>query len=213
MTGLQLPRDVGELSERLEDAARTLRRIPAARNSRPAEMGSGWPDYLREVMEAYGYQAARGGAVKASAAEIERMDEVLGWVSRWWSVAEMRRAGLPEDAGGLAWLRVGAGWQMRRLAEWRQQRWGMRRPPGGLNRESMRLLVVRALEHMLQGLTGQRVEPVEVEEDLPPVRIDVVVDRAVTARVAAIRADGTLVVQTRHARAEHREVPARRRRS
>lgn len=213
-TGLPLPANVADLADRLEDAARTLRRVPSAKNSRPAEMRSNWPDYVRDTNEAYGYQAARGGAIKASAAEIARMDEVLGWIARYWSAAEMRKAAMPEDAGAVAWFRHGAGWQAARLAAWRIERWSRAKPPGGASRESIRTLADRAMRHMLAGLHQRQAEaepaPAEAADtDLPPVRIEVVLDRVVTQRVAAIRADGTAIVQTRHARAEHKLVPAR----
>jgi hypothetical protein len=209
-TGLPVPATVAELMDRLEDAALTLRRVPGVKHSQPArELRSNWPDYVRDAREAYGYYVARGGAIKASAADIARMDEVLAWIARWWSSAEMRRARLPEDGGAVAWLRIGAGWQMRRLQKWRQERYGMKRPPGGNSRESLRLVAQRAMEHMVAGLTQAPVTPQPIEADAPQIAWDVVVDDTVESRVSAILGDGQVLVRTRHARAEHREVPAR----
>ena len=211
-TGLPLPRNTADLSDRIADAFATLRKIPSPKNSAPGDMRIGWPDYVRDTNEAYGYSKARGGAIKATAAEIARMEEVLAWIARCWPAVEMRRVGLPEDAGAVAWFRVGAGWQMKRLAEWRLKRWGVRRPPGGTNRESLRAMVQRALEHMLSVLQGQQVAPAPIEAELPAVRVEVILDRTVTQRVQAIRENGSFVVRTRHARAEHREVPVKGRR-
>jgi hypothetical protein len=209
-TGLPLPRTVDQLAARIEDAAQTLRRVPGARNSQPAyDMRASWPDFVRDTREAYGYNIARGGSLKATAADIERMDEVLVWIARWWSAAEMQRAHIPEDAGAVAWLRIGAGWQMRRLQAWRQARWGFRKPPGGLSRESLRTLAQRAMEHMVAGLTSQVVVPAEIPADQVEVVWGVTVDLETERRVAAVLGDGAVRVQTRHARATWQEMPKR----
>lgn len=214
-TGLPRPRTPDELRDRLADAAATLRRVPAAKNSGPAGYRIAWPDYLQDRNEAYGYSAARGGRTHATAAEIARLDEVLVWISRWWSEAEMGRAGLPADAGQVAWLHGGAGWKWPRVAKRREVAWGGgRSAPGGNSAPSLRLIEERALAHMLRRLGGGAavVEPVMQLGDLPAIRIDVTLDRTMTERVSAIRADGSAVVTVRHARATWGEVPDRRRR-
>lgn len=83
---------VRDIEDRLEEAAITLRRLPAT--SGPRGYGRSWPDYVQEAKHAYGYHEARMRVVP-SAAEIARMEEALDWL----------RIVSPEDAR-ILWMRA-----------------------------------------------------------------------------------------------------------
>ena len=68
-----------EIEDRMEDAARTLRRLPHPPGSGPRGFGSSWPEYVREARHAYGYHEARMRVVP-SAHDIEQMEEALAWL-------------------------------------------------------------------------------------------------------------------------------------
>jgi len=88
------------VEDRLEEAASVLRRLPDPNGSGARGYGSAWPDYIREAKDAYGCHAARMRVVP-NAAEIQRMEDCLGWL-RWVD---------PEDAR-IVWLRAeGARWR------------------------------------------------------------------------------------------------------
>lgn len=66
-----------EIEDRFEEAALTLRRLPT--KDGPRRYGSSWPEFVRDARHAYGYHDVRIRIVP-SAAEIQRMEEVLGWM-------------------------------------------------------------------------------------------------------------------------------------
>jgi hypothetical protein len=68
-----------EIEDRMEDAARTLRRLPHPPGSGPRGFASFWPEYVREARLAYGYHEAPVRVVP-SARDIEQMEETLGWL-------------------------------------------------------------------------------------------------------------------------------------
>lgn len=68
---------VAEIEDRFEEAALTLRRLPS--RDGPREYGSSWPDVVRSRFTAYGFEEARVKVVP-SAAEIQRMEEVIDWL-------------------------------------------------------------------------------------------------------------------------------------
>lgn len=219
-TGLPSPETLDELRERLADTWQTLRILPTSRGSRaPAEHGVAWPGVVREAVEAYGYNQVAGSRLQASLAQIGRMDEVVAWIAVHWAASSMVRAGLAPDAGQVAWLRAGAGWSWGRIAARRRAAWGdqggVSGIPGGNTPPSLRAMERAALTHMLAalrpGLPAAVEAPAEGQGERDLVWV-VDVDRTVEERVAAIRPDGTAVVQTRHARAKWREIPARGRR-
>lgn len=70
----------GQITDRLEAAAITLRRLPAPAGSGARGFGSSWPDVVQEVRHAYGYNSTRI-RVTPSAKDIQMMDEALGWLS------------------------------------------------------------------------------------------------------------------------------------
>lgn len=83
-----------EIEDRMEEAARTLRRLPNPPGSGPKGYGSSWPDYVQSRFTAYGAEAARMKVVP-SARDIQQMEECLEWLG-WLS---------PEDAK-IVWLRA-----------------------------------------------------------------------------------------------------------
>ena len=70
----------GEIEERFEEAARTLRRLPDPPGSGPKGYGSSWPEYIRDARHAYGWHNATVKIVP-SAAEIARMEECIEWLA------------------------------------------------------------------------------------------------------------------------------------
>lgn len=210
-TGIGSPRTMAELRRRLEDSALTLARLPLGRSSHaPAGFRVAWPDYARDAKESYGYHRAGVGRVVASASEIGRMEEALGWMGRWWSNDSLHASGLPRDAGIVAFERCALHLPWPKIKAGRLARWtGMPAIPGGNSTPSLRALERRALEVLLLGLGG---DPRVGEPDPdapPPVTLEVVLDFAAQDRVRLIRGEAVSLVS--HARAEHRLVPARRR--
>ncbi len=87
------------VAERLEEAADTLRRLPPVRVRGHA---SSWPEVVRDVREAYGWDEARPRLGPPSPAAIDAMDEALRWLA-W----------LEPDEARLVWLRAeGVRWKL-----------------------------------------------------------------------------------------------------
>lgn len=205
--GIGPPRTMEELRRRLEDSANTLRSLPLGKGARgPAGFRSNMPDPIREATEAYNYHRVGLARVVPSAADIGRMDEALGWVSRWWSHAELRASGLPLDAGIVAYEREALRVPLPKIKAGRVARYPGRMPPGGTSAPSLRLLVRRAMDLMFSGLGGDpRASAAVLEEDAP--RLVVEVDFQPAERVALIR--GQVTHLERHAGAVHRVVRGR----
>ena len=68
-----------ELRQRFREAAYTLRRLPMPRHGLPASFKVSWPDIAYEWL-AYGWTPARAPRIPPSPGEIDRLDEVLGWM-------------------------------------------------------------------------------------------------------------------------------------
>lgn len=68
-----------EIEDRLEEAALTLRRLPAPQGSGPKGYGNSWPEFVRDARHAYGYHEARMRVIP-NAGEIARMEETIGWL-------------------------------------------------------------------------------------------------------------------------------------
>jgi len=69
-----------QITERLEAAALTLRRLPNPSGSGARGYGSSWPDVVQEAKDAYGYHSTRV-RVLPSPQDIQNMDEALGWLA------------------------------------------------------------------------------------------------------------------------------------
>nr|CRH06057.1 conserved protein of unknown function [Candidatus Magnetococcus massalia] len=85
--------DAPAVAKRLEEAARTLKRLPET--ACPQGHSSSWPPFLREYWEAYGMHNAEVRLGQPSPKAIDRMDEALNWL-RW----------LNADQSRLVWLRA-----------------------------------------------------------------------------------------------------------
>ena len=83
-----------EIADRMEDAARTLRRLPDPPGSGPKGYGRSWPEYVQEARHAYGYHQARM-RVWPSPRDIAQMEECFDWL----------RLVEPEDAR-IIWMRA-----------------------------------------------------------------------------------------------------------
>ncbi|MDE2099116.1 MAG: hypothetical protein KGL39_17815 [Patescibacteria group bacterium] len=87
---MSLPID--QIADRLEEAAHTLKRMPAV-----SVQGyiSSWPVTVNDYHESYGYNSATVHLGPPSARHISEMDEVFAWI-----------APLPLDDKKLLWMRA-----------------------------------------------------------------------------------------------------------
>lgn len=88
-----------DIEARFEDAARTLRRLPAvgARGH-----SSAWPPIVRSAAEAYGWEPAAAPRLSPSPQAISEMEETFTWLA-WLSEADDAR---------IVWLRAeGVRWK------------------------------------------------------------------------------------------------------
>lgn len=105
-----------DIEDRMEDAARTLRRLPDPPGSGPKGYGSSWPDYVRSRFTAYGADEARIKVVP-SAADIQQMEECLIWLS-WLSPDDAKIVWL--RAEGYRWKQIGHQVGVVRQTAWRR---------------------------------------------------------------------------------------------
>jgi len=112
MTGALTP---SEIENRMEAAARTLRRLPNPPGSTPRGYGSGWPEYVQE-QGAYGYHDARVRVVP-SARDIKEMEECFEWLS-WLGPADARIVW--SRAEGMRWRQIGIRVGCVRQTAWRR---------------------------------------------------------------------------------------------
>ncbi len=82
-----------EIMERLSEAARTLRRLPAVKG--PHEHRSHWPDYVHAAQEAYGYAGVGRIRITPSPRDIDAMDEAIPWLQL-----------MDDDDARIAWARA-----------------------------------------------------------------------------------------------------------
>lgn len=74
------PLTTAQITDRLEAAALTLRRLPNPPGSGARGYGSSWPDVVHDAHLAYGYDPAKV-RVLPSPRDIQMMDEAIGWLS------------------------------------------------------------------------------------------------------------------------------------
>ena len=111
---------IGVIETRLKEAVKMLERCRLERHDIPDKVRSAWPDVVRQIADAYGYEGdpdhekilkdtekqkrQREGAINRAApspAELDRMDEALQLL--WW---------VPNGSRGLVGARVaGATWR------------------------------------------------------------------------------------------------------
>ena len=93
-----------ELIARLGEAYETYRRLPDPdRKYRVAQMTM-WPQFVRDAAESYGYGQVAVKLATASPAEIDRAEELLGWMSQFLKLHPI--------GAKLLWLSYGCGLKM-----------------------------------------------------------------------------------------------------
>jgi hypothetical protein len=110
------PMTTKDVHERLCEAARTLRALPD--KDRPKQLGTNWPDVVRDACEAYGWDTALTPRLTPSAAEISRMEECFTWLS-WLDPRDRRIVWL--RAEGVRWRAICARIGRARQHAWRRQ--------------------------------------------------------------------------------------------
>ena len=117
------------IEDRICEAARTLQLLPSPGARFLAQLRSWWPEAPDE-WSAYAATDATVPRIIPTAAEIDRMDEVL----KWMTVLAVDRLPLklPTDTGRIVWARA-SGASLPRIMRSRRQR-----QRGGNSRESLR---------------------------------------------------------------------------
>lgn len=151
-----------EIIERLEEAARTLKRVPNPPNSAPAGYRGYWPEIVRQWHDAW---TATMGRLedsewhddvadepeltppKPTPSEISRMDEALGWLmlidgeDKWRGVRDSEETAA--DRRLIVWLKAtGISW--RRLSKIDKK---------GRGRHALQIIHARAIEKLRRKLS------------------------------------------------------------
>ncbi len=71
--------EAGHVRAWIREAMETLQRLPMPQDGLPRRLRSHMPEIVRDLVEAYGYEAGRPRPA-VSAAEIDRLDRVLDWL-------------------------------------------------------------------------------------------------------------------------------------
>jgi len=95
---------VEEVRERLADAADTLRRLPKPQGLERS-LQSPWPDTLREWL-AYGYDRTQVRRSAPTPQAIDRLDEVLEWISPAHLTASQRMILWAREGEHMRWARI-----------------------------------------------------------------------------------------------------------
>lgn len=95
---------VEEIRERLADAADTLRRLPKPRGLERS-LQSPWPDTLREWLS-YGYDRTQVRRALPAPQAIDRLDEVLEWLSPAHLSAVQRMVLWAREGERMRWKRI-----------------------------------------------------------------------------------------------------------
>ena len=120
---------IKNVEDRIREAARTLRLLPSMDRRFLAQLRSWWPEAPDE-WSAYAATDATAPRIIPSAAEIDRLDQVLTWMTAL--AVERLPLKLPEDTGRIVWARAaGASWPRIMRSRRARQR-------GGNSRESLR---------------------------------------------------------------------------
>ncbi len=154
----------------LREATRTLRLSPSFDTRYLAAKGSWWPEYLQDTTEAYGYTAAVVKPAKPNAAEIGRLDHMIGYFARFMAPDQLAE-GMPADTGRVVWARAnGLAWpriSQARVAFWRVSRAELDRSggkspiPGGNSEPSLRLIYTTGLGFLAQQLNQHAIPTFE----------------------------------------------------
>jgi hypothetical protein len=84
---------ITEIEERIRRACKTIRALPD-RERRFLKVESGWPDYVRDAAEAYGYNEADGPRFRPTPADVGDCLTALAWAR-----------GINKQEFRLVWLR------------------------------------------------------------------------------------------------------------
>ena len=115
------------VAERLEEAADTLRRLPAVRVQ---GYFSTWPAVVRDFWEAFGWHDAEVRLGPPTPRAIDRMDETLQWL-RWLEADETRLVWL--RAEGVRWKLISARFGVGRTTAWYRWSGALAKIAAGLN--------------------------------------------------------------------------------
>lgn len=121
-----------DAEQRLIEATRTIRRLPAGEWARLGRLRVSWPSYVHDREIVYGWEAAKAPRIRPTSAEITRMDEAMAWMAELMGpgTIDEQRDRLPSDTARILWLRSGhATWK--EIAEARFDVWGRHRGRGG----------------------------------------------------------------------------------
>jgi len=146
----------------------------------PSGMRSYWPDVPKSDEDrrmAYGYNPAVAPRIEPSSAHLTALDQVLGWVSRYLSLAACDRADIASDAGWVAWSRAcGMAWP--KISDQRARIWrGGAAAPRGNSREAVRRIARAAHEHVARCLQADGVALHVGAVDAPPEPIPIATGR------------------------------------
>lgn len=88
-------------------AIQTLRALPE--RDRHRELGTGWPDVVRDVFDAYGYSDARMPRFKPTPHDVSVMLDVLAWITWLEQQNDGKRDAriIVARAFGVAWWLIG----------------------------------------------------------------------------------------------------------
>ena len=162
MTNADLAWTSHAVRDRLAEACRTLRMVDTARG--PNSRSTWWPDVVAHRMTDYPSDTTAVSKVRATAEQISRMDEVMGWVTRWLSEGAVATTPhLVPDAGWLVMARA-SGMSYEQIGRKRNIRYGVvrtgkgpnRQVPGGNSRKSLMLIEARTLAYVATQLNNDR---------------------------------------------------------
>jgi len=71
---------VAYVVNRVKRAIKTLQALPDVDAKHLYSQGAAWPEFVRAVNEAYGYNEARPPRFKPTALDIDQMEEGMGWL-------------------------------------------------------------------------------------------------------------------------------------
>lgn len=120
----------GHVRAWIREAMETLHRLPMPKDGLPRRLRSHMPEIVRDLVEAYGYEAGRPRP-GVSAAEVDRLDRVLDWLLQ----IRDRREALVVTAVALGLNLRAVGRLVGRSHEWCRQKEGavVERIAQGLN--------------------------------------------------------------------------------
>ena len=115
------------VEERLEEAADTLRRLPAVKVQ---GFVCTWPPIVRDFWEAFGWNEVQPRPGSPSPAAIDRMDETFRWL-HWLDPDEVRLVWL--RAEGVRWKLISHRFGINRSTAWRHWTFALIKVAGFLN--------------------------------------------------------------------------------